>query len=69
MEPKWLTEEPQRQMARHIRDRQWAMRSSIAHHNPLYICWWDKASRHQKDAETPPDVWACGLIDGMEVAS
>ena len=65
VEPKWLTEESDRKMARYIRDRQWEMLELIALHNPLYICWWDKAGRYKVKTDTPPDVWSCGLIDGM----
>ena len=67
LEPKWLIEERDRKMARHIRDRQWEMLELIALHNPLYICWWDKARRYKVKTDTPPDVWACGLIDGMRM--
>ena len=38
MEPKWLTGESYRKMARYIRDRQWEMLEVIALHNPLYVC-------------------------------
>ena len=67
LEPKWLIEERDRKMARHIRDRQWEMLELIALHNPLYICWWDKAGRYKVKTNTPPDEWACGLITGMEM--
>ena len=62
MEPKLLTDEASRKMARHIRDRQWRMLERIALHNPLYICPWDKYGFHRKD--TTEDLLVLGLIDG-----
>ena len=66
MEPKILTDQPAREMARRIRDTQWLALERIAEHNPLYICWWNK-DRHHADQGGPDDLLVCGLIDGNEL--
>ena len=67
MEPKLKTDERSRQMARRIRDRQWATLQHIAEHNPLHVCWWDKDGRHKREP-LPADLLVLGLIDGTELA-
>ena len=67
MEPKLLTDDASRSMARRIRDRQWRTLERIAEHNPLYICWWDKRGVHKGD-NLPADLEVHGLIDGSELA-
>ena len=64
-EPKILDEPRDRDMARYVRDRQWETLERIAEHNPLYICWWDKAGRHK--GERPPDLKVCGIPDANEL--
>ena len=68
-EPKMLTDEKNRRMARGIRDRQWEVLERIAalEPRPLFICWWDKNRRHPQPH--PEDLKVCGLITGMELAA
>lgn len=69
MEPKQLTSDEDRRMARYVRDRHWQTLERAAEHNPLYICWWDKDRRHSRSKEPlPDDLQVHGLIGGMEVA-
>ena len=67
MEPKKLTDRTNRDMARHVRDRQWRILERIAVCNPLWICWWNKNGHHARSAELPNDLEVCGLIDGNEL--
>ena len=66
-EPRQLTEDRDRDMARYIRDHQWRTLEQIAEHDPLWYCWWDKAGRHKKNEDRPADLKVSGLIDGMEI--
>ena len=68
-QPRMLTEDKDRQMARRIRDQQWNILERIARQGPqpLFICWWNKDRRHREPH--PEDLKVCGLIDGMELAS
>ena len=68
-----LTSDVSRRTARRTRNRHWQVLEKIAEHDPLWICWWDKAGRHSERslegrwvATHPPDVEVFGLIDGME---
>ena len=67
-----LADENWRQMARRIRDWHWKILEKIAEHNPLWICWWDKARRHSERGTDgqwvdthPPDVFVFGLIHAL----
>ena len=65
-EPRQLTEPKDRMMARQIRDRQWRTLELVAEHNPLYICWWDKAGRH-RHADPPPNLLVSSPIDSNQL--
>ena len=60
------TDRRSRDRARYTRDRQWRMLERIAEQDPLFICWWDKARRHDEKT-APDDLMVCGLIDGTEM--
>ena len=68
-QPRILTEDKDRQMARRIRDQQWNILERIAQQDPqpLFICWWNKDRRHREPY--PEDLKVCGLINGMELAN
>ena len=67
MEPKWATEDHHRKIARHMRDQQWEFLEQVSQHDPLYVCWWDKAGRYTKSPSIPPDLRVFGLITSMEI--
>ena len=64
--PKELTTPEDRDRARYIRDHQWETLKKAALHNPLYICWWDKAGRH-KGHKLPEDLLVTSLIDSNQL--
>lgn len=68
MEPKKLTSKSDREMARRIRDEQWAFMEKVASiaPAPLWWCIWNKDGHH-KGTEGPDQHWG-GLIDGMELS-
>jgi len=64
MKPKRLTSKRDREMARRMRDQQWAFAEQVADFGTVWVCWWNKDGHHK----TPlPDLRICGLIDGCEL--
>lgn len=64
--PRKLLDSPDhRQMARRMRDGQWAFAERVAARGTLWVCWWNKNRHHQPPH--PDDLEICGLIDGMEL--
>lgn len=61
MEPKQLTSDWERQIARNIRNSQWRMMERIAEHGTLWFCVWNKYRKPEAE-----DEMRCGLIDGLE---
>jgi hypothetical protein len=66
-EPKWLTSDTQRAMARRMRDHQWEVADRVAKLGTLWVCWWNKNRRHDDTKPLPDDLLVCGLIDGNEL--
>jgi len=64
--PKRLTSRSDRAMARHMRDRQWEFADRVAELGTVWVCWWNKNGRHDEKT-APPDLYICGLIDGLEL--
>ena len=60
-DPKVLTDQSMRRMARGIRDAHWRTLERIAEHDPLWCCWWDKAGRYDtRYGNAPrPMMWSC----------
>ena len=67
MEPKALESPKDREMARRIRNRQWAVLEQIAERDPLWICWWDQWGRHSQIEERPNDLAVFCLLDSNEL--
>ena len=61
-EPRHLTDDTSRKMARYSRDRQWRFMSRIVDHGTLWFCVWNKRHLDEK-----PDEWRDCLISGMEI--
>ncbi len=66
MKPKRLKSRVDRQMARRMRDQQWAFMEKVAKLGTVWVCWWNK-DRHHDEKTAPPDLVVCGLINGMEL--
>ena len=66
MEPKALESPKDREMARRIRNRQWAMLERIAERDPLWVCWWDKWGQHSQIEERPDDLEVFCLLSSNE---
>jgi hypothetical protein len=60
-------DEEHRQMARRMRDTQWAFADLVAEHGTVWFCWWDKARRHHDAAKRAPNLYVTCLISGMEM--
>ena len=67
MEPKVRESPRERDWARAIRDRQWALLERIAEHDPLWVCWWDKFGRHTRTEERPDDLEVLDVISSIEL--
>lgn len=61
-QPKILRGRANREMARHIRERQWLFMARAAEHNPLWFCVWNKTGQPEL-----ADEWRDALISGMEI--
>ena len=57
MKPKRLTDRGARRSARYQRDSQWGFMERLASEGIVWICPWDKYSRHKEDG-----VYVYGLI-------
>lgn len=66
-EPRVLTDPEDRQMARDMRDEQWAFAERVAAQGTIWCCWWNKNGHHDTSKPLPDDLHVCGLIDGMEL--
>jgi hypothetical protein len=64
--PKRLTSRRDRDMARRIRDAQWAFMQRVADLGTVWLCWWNKNRRHDEN-NLPADLVVHGLIDGTEL--
>lgn len=75
MEPKILTDKRDREMARRMRDSQWAFAERVANLGTLWVCWWNKNRHHGPSPSAQyadgsgyrDDLLVCGLIHGMEL--
>jgi hypothetical protein len=67
LEPKQLTSDDNRAMARRMRDTQWAFMEKVNRLGTVYVCWWNKNRRHDDTQPLPEDLQVCGLIDGLEL--
>lgn len=74
--PKMLNEPYHREIARRMRDDQWAFADKVARLGTVWVCWWDKDARHCVRSENrgwqcrddlPEDLVVHGLIGGMEL--
>lgn len=61
-ETKLLKDDSSRDRARHIRDYQWRLMERMQEHDPLWICYWNKARLEPEANEERMD-----LIGAMEV--
>lgn len=57
------------EIARAIRDGQWALMERVARKGTVWICWWNKNRHHDESKPLPPDLVVHGLITGMELLS
>lgn len=72
-EPRQLTEQADREMARRIRDRHWEIMEQVGRLGTVWCCWWDKVGRFNKrDIRTgarvdlaPDDVIVFDLFSAM----
>lgn len=64
MKPKNLRSKTEREIARYVRDGQWAFMERIQAVETLWFCVWNKNRHHQKPY--PPDLWVCCLMTGMD---
>lgn len=65
-QPKKIKSKQQREIARIMRDSQWAFAEKAAKHGTIWVCWWDKDRRHRTEP-LPDDLVVHGLISGMEL--
>ena len=66
-EPRVLTSESHREMARRKRDRHWAFADRVLKHGTVWVRWWGKKPRHQSNEPLPDDLEVLGLISGLEL--
>lgn len=64
MQPKHLSSRTEREIARYVRDGQWAFMERIQAVGKLWFCVWNKDRRHQKPY--PADLWVCCLMTGLD---
>jgi hypothetical protein len=74
--PKLLTDKRDREMARRMRDGQWAFADRVAAQGTVWVCWWNKnrhgpspSAQYADGSGYRDDLLVCGLIDGMELAA
>jgi hypothetical protein len=65
--PRVLTTDDDRQMARQMRDKQWAFADRVAQHGTVWCCWWNKSGRHDTSKPLADDLMVCSLLTGMEL--
>lgn len=61
-EPRLLTDDNARKMARHMRDEHWAFMERLAREGTVNVCLWNK----NRQEERPDELRLC-LISGMEL--
>jgi hypothetical protein len=64
MKPKTLHSKTEREIARYVRDGQWAFMERIQAVGKLWFCVWNKDGYHAKPY--PPNLWVCCLMTGMD---
>ena len=62
MEPRKLTDQSAREMARSIRDEQWSIMERMLVHDPLWFCVWNKRDLPELQGEA-----RFGLLGGLEI--
>lgn len=66
-EPFFHDDEHHRQLARRLRDSQWAFADLVLEHGTVWFCWWDKARRHADVSARAANLYVTGLLDGVEL--